>query len=264
MSGAGPSPGPRITWVGHATVVLELEGARLITDPVLRGRVMHLRRVAPPPAPGLLRDVDAVLISHLHYDHLDLPSLRRLGRRTPVIVPRGGGELVRRAGFGDVREVTVGETIAVKGADVEVVHAAHDGHRRPRGAFAEPAGFVVAGDGRRVYFAGDTALFAGMEEIGRGLDVALLPIWGWGPTLGPGHMDPQEAAEATALLRPRIAVPIHWGTLFPRGLARLRRAALVEPPRAFRAQVQHLAPDVRVEVLSPGRSLALGRLPSAA
>jgi L-ascorbate metabolism protein UlaG (beta-lactamase superfamily) len=255
-----PVPGDRLLWVGHATVVLDLDGTRLMTDPLLRGRVMHLRRVAPSPAAAALRDIDAVLISHLHFDHLDMPSLRRLRSSTRLVVPRGAGKIVSRAGFSDVVELAPGETTTVGGVEVVAVPAQHDGHRHPRGAFADPLGFLLSARGRRVYFAGDTEIFPGMADLAPGLDLALLPIWGWGPTLGPGHMDPSQAAEATALLRPRTAVPIHWGTFFPRGLARLRRAALVEPPQAFRAQVQHLAPEVRVELLAPGRSLALGQV----
>ena len=116
---------------------------------------------------------------------------------------------------------------------------------------------MVAGP-RRVYFAGDTALFDGMADLGDGgIDVALLPIWGWGPSLGPGHMDPEQAARATALLRPAMVVPIHWGTFFPRGLARWRGAALVDPPHAFARAAAGLAPAAEVKLLKPGETLAL-------
>jgi L-ascorbate metabolism protein UlaG (beta-lactamase superfamily) len=107
-----------------------------------------------------------------------------------------------------------------------------------------------------VYFAGDTDLHAGMAAL-KPLDVALLPVWGWGPTLGPGHMDPLAAAQALAVLRPRIAVPIHWGTLFPIGLGRLRGSRLTDPPREFVREAAGLAPAVRVRVLEPGSTLAL-------
>jgi L-ascorbate metabolism protein UlaG (beta-lactamase superfamily) len=113
-----------------------------------------------------------------------------------------------------------------------------------------------------VYFAGDTELFDGMSEMAGRFDVALLPVWGWGPSLGPGHMDPLEAARAVAILRPAIAVPIHWGTFFPVGMETLRGSALVEPPRVFARQVAELAPEVEVPVLAPGDQLALGRVAS--
>ena len=246
----------RVVWLGHATVVLELDGVRLITDPVLTMRLLHLRRQQRPPRAEAFRHVDAVLISHLHYDHLHLPSLRRIGRAAPLVVPRGSGRMLTRSGFTDVTEIAPGETIEVGAVTVEAVHAEHDEHRRPGGPTAPPLGFVV-GDARPVYFAGDTAVFDGMAQLAGRVDVALLPVWGWGPTLGPGHMDPREAARALALVQPAVAVPIHWGTLFPAGLAGLRRSPLRDPPRAFVRRAADLAPSVRVEVLAPGQALAL-------
>ena len=107
-----------------------------------------------------------------------------------------------------------------------------------------------------MYFAGDTDLFDGMRDL-PGVDVALLPVWGWGPTLGEGHLDPDRAAEAAALMRPRVAVPIHWGTFYPVGLKRWRPAPLHEPPERFAARVAALAPGVEVRVLAPGDSTPL-------
>jgi L-ascorbate metabolism protein UlaG (beta-lactamase superfamily) len=109
-----------------------------------------------------------------------------------------------------------------------------------------------------VYFPGDTGLYAGMASLAPALDVALLPIWGWGPSLGSGHLDPRAAAEAAALLRPRIAVPIHWGTYYPvQATRRERPAFLSEPPREFARAAAELAPDVDVRVLDVGGELAL-------
>ncbi len=248
----------RLTWLGHATVALEIGGARLLTDPLLRDRIAHLRRHGRSPDPAATADLDAVLVSHLHRDHLDVPSLRRLDRTVAVYVPRGAGAFLERLGFTRVRELAVGEEATVGGARVRAVTAIHDGRRSPgrRGAVAEAIGFEVRG-ASTVYFAGDTDVHDGMAALAGRIDVALLPVWGWGPTLGPGHMDPAAAAHAATLVRPRIAVPIHWGTLFPRGLARLRPAALVEPPRAFARLVAEQAPGVTVRVLSPGGALAL-------
>jgi L-ascorbate metabolism protein UlaG (beta-lactamase superfamily) len=240
----------RLTWLGHATVLLELGGARLLTDPVLRSRLAHLRRhAAAPEDPGRL---DAVLISHLHRDHLDLPSLRRIDPRVPIVMPAGGAGALRRLGR-DVREVRPGDSLRLGGAEVEVVPAVHDGRRDPVGPSAHPVGFLVDG----VYFAGDTELFAGMAELAGSVDVALLPIWGWGRSLGPGHMDPEQAARALTLLRPRIAVPIHWGTFLPLGAHRRHRHLLTYPAREFVRLAAEIAPDVRVAVLPPGGALAL-------
>jgi L-ascorbate metabolism protein UlaG (beta-lactamase superfamily) len=251
-----PESGERLTWLGHATVLLEVGGARLLTDPLLRDRVGHLRRQGASPPPDTIEHLDAVLVSHLHLDHLDAASLRRLPRGVTVIAPVGAGGLLRRLGFARTREVSIGERVEVGAATVTAVPAEHDGRRHPLAPLAEAVGFVVSGE-RRVYFAGDTDLFDGMETTVGPTDAALLPIWGWGPSIGPGHMDPLGAARAAALLHPRVVVPIHWGTFFPAGLARLRGSALVEPPKEFAKQASRLAPDVEVRVLAPGESLAL-------
>jgi L-ascorbate metabolism protein UlaG (beta-lactamase superfamily) len=232
-------------------VLIELGGVRLLTDPVLRGRVAHLRRHGC--APEVPAGVDAVLLSHLHYDHLDLPSLRMLPGDVRVLAPRGAGRLLRGAGIRDAEELAPGDAAQVGGVHVGATPAQHDARRRPFGARAEPIGFVCRGD-RVVYFAGDTDLFPEMEEL-RPLDLALLPVAGWGPTMGPGHMDAGDAARAAEVLRPAVAVPIHWGTLHPR--VRRRGAWFSQPPQRFAAQVAELAPEVQVRVLAPGESLDL-------
>jgi L-ascorbate metabolism protein UlaG (beta-lactamase superfamily) len=240
----------RLTWLGHATVLVELAGVRLLTDPVLRPRVLHLRRHGP--APGVPA-VDAALLSHLHYDHLDLPSLRMLEPTPRLVCPAGAGEFLERAGFPGAEELSPGASLEVGGVRVEATPALHDEKRRPRGPEAAPLGFLLRAE-RSVYFAGDTDLFEGMAELGP-VDVALLPVAGWSPRLGSGHLDPQGAARAAALLRPRVAVPIHWGTLHP--VNRARGAWFTDPPVEFAAQVAELAPDVEVRTLAPGESLEL-------
>jgi L-ascorbate metabolism protein UlaG (beta-lactamase superfamily) len=249
-------PAERLTWLGHATVVLEIGGARLITDPLLRARLAHLRRVGPRPDADASAALDAVLISHLHFDHLDVPSLRAIGESAQILAPRGAGRFLRGHGFESVTELTTGDTVMVGEAAVTAIPATHDGRRHPLGREAETIGFEIAGE-HRVYFAGDTDLFAGMSAFGGRFDTALLPVWGWGPSLGPGHLDPEGAAQAAALLRPQVVVPIHWGTFFPAGLHRVLGRHLVEPPVTFERAVARLAPEIEVRVLAPGGSLEL-------
>ena len=251
----------RLTWVGHATVLLELGGSRLLTDPLLRTRLGHLRRHGARPDPKVFEDIDAVLVSHVHLDHLDVRSLRAVARGARVIGPEGAGRLLRRIGFTEVDEVEPGDRVAVGEATVTALPAVHDGRRRPLGAIVATLGYEIVGT-QRVYFAGDTELFDGMRDMAGRFDVALLPVWGWGPSLGAGHMDPLCAARAVAIVRPAIAVPIHWGTFFPVGLEALRGSALVERPRVFARHVAELAPEVEVRVLAPGDELALGRVAS--
>jgi L-ascorbate metabolism protein UlaG (beta-lactamase superfamily) len=247
----------QITFLGHATVLVAMGGVRLLTDPLLRRRVAHLRRRdrVEPPA-----DIDAVLISHGHYDHLDLRSLELVGRSTRVVVPHGLGELLRGRGFDRVEEVDVGERVSFDEVTVEATYADHDGRRRPLGARGPALGYLISGS-ERVYFAGDTDLFEGMASIGQDLEVALLPVWGWGPTLGSGHLDPTRAAEALALLRPRVAVPIHWGTYRPFHVGlRVAPVYLRNPPGEFERAAAKVAPEVDVRVLQPGESLELDPL----
>jgi L-ascorbate metabolism protein UlaG (beta-lactamase superfamily) len=256
-----PRDDERLTWVGHATVLLEIGGARLLTDPLLRTRLGHLRRHGARPASEVTEDIDAVLVSHVHLDHLDVRSLRPMARGARVIAPQGAGRLLRRIGFTAVDEVEAGDRVAVGGATVTALPAVHDGRRLPLGAAVATLGYEIVGR-QRVYFAGDTELFDGMRDMAGRFDVALLPVWGWGPSLGPGHMDPLSAARAVAIVRPAVAVPIHWGTFFPVGLEALRGSALVEPPRVFARHVAELAPEVEVRVLAPGDELMLARVAS--
>jgi L-ascorbate metabolism protein UlaG (beta-lactamase superfamily) len=245
----------RIVFVGHATVLIELDGVRLLTDPLLRGHVAHLRRQAPLVDRNVLADPDAVLISHLHHDHLDLASLRLLGRGTPLLVPAGAEGWLRRHGFTTVTGLGVGDVAKVGTIEVSAVEARHDGNR-PGGPRAPALGYLLRGR-RTVYFAGDTERFAEMSNLSGSLDLALLPVAGWGPRLGPGHMDPLDAARAAALTQPRIAVPVHWGTLLPLGLSRRHRARLGDPPRLFAEHVARLAPKVEVRILAPGQETML-------
>jgi L-ascorbate metabolism protein UlaG (beta-lactamase superfamily) len=245
-----------LTWIGHGTVLLDLDGVRLLTDPVLRSRVWHLRRQAPGVDATEYADVDAVLVSHLHFDHLDLPSLKRFDRGVPLVVPRGGGSLLVRRGFRRVVEVEPGEEVRIGALTILATHAEHNGPRLPLGPKAPALGYVIGGS-CRIYFAGDTDLFEGLVEIGRDLDVALLPIWGWGPSAGPGHLDPRRAAEALRLLRPLLAVPIHWGSYAPLGLGRVQSILLPDPVKAFRREAAGIAPEVEVRVLDLGETLWL-------
>lgn len=247
-----------MSYLGHSTVVVEMDGARLITDPILRPRVGPLVRATTPIDPGAWADIDVVVLSHSHWDHLDLASLRLLGPDVPLVVPRGMGARLLARGFRGVLEVAPGDTVQVAGLDIETVPALHRGFGPPIGPTELAVGYCIGGS-RSVYFAGDTALFEGMRELDRGLDLALIPVWGWGPRARPTeHLDPEGAVRALELIRPRLAVPIHWGTLHPIGLRRLRPDTRVEPPQAFARFAERLAPDIQVRVVPIGDSLTIG------
>jgi L-ascorbate metabolism protein UlaG (beta-lactamase superfamily) len=241
----------RIVYVGHSTVLIDLDGVKLLTDPLLRPRLIHLRRAVKVDTRAL-RGVDAALVSHLHFDHLDFPSLEKLGRELPVVVPRGAGGLLRRRGFKTVSELGVDEELRIGPLTVRATRAVHDPGRLPFGVRADPLGFVVQGS-RSVYFAGDTEVFEEMSSFGP-VDVALLPIWGWGPGTGSGgHMDPAEATEAARLLQPSVAIPIHWGTYFPVHHGVRRLPAFIDAPAAeFASHMATKVPETEVRVLRPG------------
>jgi L-ascorbate metabolism protein UlaG (beta-lactamase superfamily) len=270
-----PVVSPDLHFLGHSTVRVELAGRTVLTDPLLAKTVGLLRRVVPLPDPSTWSGVDLVLISHLHGDHLHIPSLRTLGRRVRILVPRGAGAWLRGRGFPHVDELSAGEQVRDGDLRITAVRAEHSGHRwGPRsthGPDTEALGFLLEGAGSTVYVSGDTALYDGMRLLAkRDVDVALLPVWGWGPTLGPGHLDPVGAADAAALIRPRIAVPVHWGTLTVAGMTvvpslvrgRMRRL-LVDPPRAFATEVAARGLRTRVVVTEPGAPVDLSH-PAAA
>jgi len=261
-----------LTWLGHSSVLVEAGGARVLADPVLRRRVGLLRRAPALPALDSLCDqpVDAVVLSHLHHDHCDLPSLRRLRPRL-LVVPPGAGDWLARNGFRAV-ELAPGRSVEVAdGVHVTAVPAEHLGRREPWGPAAMSVGHLVESATSSTWLAGDTGLFAGMVRLAglgrRGVvDVAALPVWGWGPNLGPGHLDPAQAAEAAVRAGARVAVPVHWGTLHPAFYSPAMRRQLRTPGPRLADVVEsavaqgRLDPAIapRVAVLEVGATSRLG------
>jgi len=244
-----------ITWVGHATALIDFDGYRVLTDPLLTKRVAHLRRRRSLPDTDI-NDVDLVLLSHLHLDHLHVPSLRKLHPRARYIAPRGAGPFLKSAGFQDVTEVEVGDVVRCGPVTVEVVPAAHKHERGPHTRIrARPVGFVIDG-GPRCYFPGDTDLYAGMADL-HNIDVALLPIWGWGSTIGAGHMNPQRATQATQIIRPKLVVPIHWGTYAAEDGRRRLPHWFDDPPLAFASDLVAAGEHTRLRLLEPGDQLTV-------
>ena len=254
----------RVTYIGHATTLIELDGVRLLTDPMLRGRMLGvIVRDPPEPEAHLSERLDAVLVSHLHHDHLDLASLSRIGNEVPIVVPPGGAKVLQRRGFARVTELGSGEKLRVGDVELTATEAVHDGRRHKIGPPVDAIGYVARGARHAVYFAGDTDLFDGMADLAGQLDAAMLPIAGWGPKVGKGHLDPRSAAQAAAIMRPRLAIPIHWGTLLRIDLVRRREEFLRGPAERFRDQLAALAPGVEAAVLDPGDSVELAPRGSA-
>jgi L-ascorbate metabolism protein UlaG (beta-lactamase superfamily) len=262
----------RITYVGHATVLIDLDGVRILTDPLLGRWAGPLRRYAPPPDLDAVRAPDVVLLSHMHIDHVDRGSLRLIDRRTTVLTPAPGKRLVESLGFRDVRVVSPGDSLLVHDVRIDVLPARHGGRRHPLARGGEAVGYVMtaaadrAGEPaapggspaygpRAVYFPGDTACFDEMAALAGAIDVALLPIWGWGVSVDEdNHLTPLAAAKCLSMLQPRLVVPIHWGTYAPPAQARLAGFDPLEPPRAFARYVAHLQPKIELVTLQPGES----------
>ena len=246
-------------FVGHATVLLDVAGTRILTDPFLRSGLGPLERHGPLPDPDALRDVDVVLISHGHPDHFDRESLAAIAGAPMVVVPRGLGAVARRWTRANVVEMTAGERLRVGEVSIEAVPARH--WVTPGSVRAKPQGYVVD-SGLRIWFAGDTGPLPPDLRPAGPIDVALLPVWTWGPHRGPGHLGPRSAAELLREIDARVAVPIHWGTLYPRRLHRLWSGPLTEPGDRFAAHAERLASQADVRVLRPREATTI-RLPSA-
>ena len=240
----------RLTYVGHATVLIEADGLRCLTDPFLRDRLGPLRRHGPTPDPAAIGALDLVLISHAHPDHFDPRSLRRLQGDPLVIVPEGLGRAAQRTDR-RVRALRIGESHRVRDWTITAVPARH--LRWPFEARARAIGYLVEGPSS-LYFAGDTGFYPAMADLQGRADIALLPIGRWGPHPGPGHLDPDGAAAVAALLSSKVVVPIHWGTLYPRGLDRAYRRPLTLPAVAFGSAMARLAPDCDARILAPGEA----------
>ncbi len=225
-----------VRWLGHATTLISDAGTAVLTDPVLTSRVVHLRRRrGPMPDDPAIRSPDVVLLSHLHADHTHLPSLRMIADDVPIVVPRHAPDVVpalREVG-GRLIEVASGDEIPIGRVTIRAVPAEHDGRRWRRGPHACAAlGYVVTGDAT-TYFAGDTDIYPDLAEWVPDVDLALLPVGGWGPTLGAGHMDPARAVIAAEEIGARHVVPVHFGTLWPIGLGRVRPDRFFAPGTEF-------------------------------
>jgi len=245
-----------ITWLGHSTVVVDLDGTRVLTDPLLRPHAGFLRRIAPRPDEAQWRGAEAVLLSHLHHDHAEVRSLRMLPDLPLMASPPVAAWLRGRG----LRGVDLGDDWApvdMSALEVRLVPAVH--HHRPMPHRPNAAhGHLLRGPSATVWVAGDTSLYPQMSVLGEmaggGIDVAFVPVWGWGPRLSEGHMTPAEAALACARSGARWAAPLHWGPLHPPLVARVARGWLERPGEEFAEALGRVASGCEALVLEPGES----------
>lgn len=252
--------GVRLTWIGHASWLVQLDGVSLLVDPVFSDSIgpgVH-RRVPPALGVSQLPHVDAQLVTHNHRDHLDLPSLSRVGR--PIVAGLGLSKFFATKGLACSELDWWGET-KVGAVTVRFVPSQHWSRRGLNDANETLwGGFVIEGSSARVYHSGDTAYFEGFGEIGRRsgpIDAALLPIGAYDPAwfMSKQHMNPEEAVQAFRDLGAREFVAMHWGTF------QLTDEPLDEPPARLEAEWQRLRLDpARCHVPAIGTALSLRSL----
>lgn len=255
----------RITWIGHATMLLQLGATNILFDPVFSKRASPFRRLGPArlvPAPlsiEQLPPIDIVLLSHDHYDHLDEPSVRalhhRFGRALSWITPLGYSDWFGRRGI-EVRELDWWQQAELAGVRVTATPAQHWTRRGWRAMQRLWASFMIEGD-FTVYFAGDSGYCPAFREIGArfpNVDVAMLPIGAYEPRwfMRVAHMNPEEAVQSYLDLGARWFVPMHWGTF------RLTDEDMREPPeRLQRAWQDAVLPAEQLRILQHGETLIL-------
>jgi L-ascorbate metabolism protein UlaG (beta-lactamase superfamily) len=251
---------PSLTWIGHATFVLRLGGKLIATDPIWSERVGGLIRRKAPPGVALeqVPPVDIVTVSHNHRDHLDAPTLRRLGPQPLYVTPIGHRELLARLGITRVVELDWWQSHVEGDVEITLVPARHWSMRQPWDRNdALWGGFVFRTREGTAYHSGDTALFDGFREIGARLgpiDWAMLPIGAYEPRwfMQPQHTSPEDAGEAFVQLGARTLVAMHWGTF------RLTDEPMGEPPERMRKFFAERALDpTRLWILDVGETRSL-------
>jgi len=230
---------PSVTWIGHATLLIQMDGLSILTDPMFAPRMFTIKRLAPPGvALSHLPPIDAVVVSHNHRDHLDEWSVKALGPQVEFVVPLGLGPWFQRRGLARVHELDWWQdhTLRARGGAVRItlVPAQHWSGRGLRDHnLSLWGGFVIESPTTCFYFSGDTGYPAAFSEIGKrfpGIDYALLPIGAYAPRwfMSPQHIDPAQAVIAFGELGAQQFVPMHWGTF------QLSDEPLDEPPRLLR------------------------------
>jgi L-ascorbate metabolism protein UlaG (beta-lactamase superfamily) len=245
----------KVTYVGHATVLIEYKGIRILTDPILRNRVAHLQRRQKSVAEDTYKNIDYTFISHTHRDHLDIPSLKMLSPRNTIVTPNGTSHFYTDLGFKQVIEMDKEDSIVIS-EDIKIIatNANHISKRDLHKPSNESVGYLIQLFDKTIYFPGDTDLFPEMEDLGNehDIDIALIPIGGWWYNIEVGHLDPKRGAQAVSRLKPKISIPIHWGTFHPFGMKWLDLSYLKVPPGEFSYWVAQYSPESSIKILKPG------------
>lgn len=242
-----------ITWIGHASFLIQVQGKSLLIDPNWAKWLKVIKRVRHP---GFelrhLPNIDLVLVTHAHFDHLDRRTLREVANEQPIVVPFEVGNLVHDLGFQSVQELNYWETFDFGPLKITLTPCHHWGARMLHDSHRGFGGFMIEVGGRCIYHCGDTAYFDGFRKIGERhpIDIALLPIGAYDPPSGREvHMNPEEAIQAFFELGAKRMVPMHYGTF------RLSYEPLGEPPERLMACARSHGIEDRITLMHEGEPL---------
>ncbi|HEY6827388.1 MAG TPA: MBL fold metallo-hydrolase [Gemmatimonadaceae bacterium] len=262
----------RVTYIGHATLLLELDGVRILTDPNFEPKLGRLlpRVSAPGIALADLPKLDALLLTHAHADHLSFDSLERLPRDIPLIAPPAVAKWLRRLGFDSALPLAPADSMRLSTVTLHAAAATHKGNRYGFDRWRSAANMYLLDGSTTTFFAGDTALVEDTHHLvertlwqrGRELDLALLPIgyapW-WKPGFRRGHLTHEDALELFERLRASVFVPYHWGTF------RHVTATAHDAINRLKARLASHHLSDAVKILEPGETLEVsagGGLPA--
>ena len=244
-----------ITWIGHASFLIQTHDRNILVDPNWAKWLKVIKRLKQP---GIelhhLPDIDLVLVTHAHFDHLDRRTLRRVAADQPIVVPIGVGNLVHDLGFQIVHELDYWQTIKLGPVEVSLTPCYHWGARFLADSHRGFGGFAVQVDNRTLFHCGDSAFFPGFREIGEhyDIDIALLPIGAYDPPTGREvHMNPEEAVRAFTELKARTLVPMHYGSF------RLGYEPLNEPLERLLVAARASGIEEKVRVMTEGKPMVL-------
>lgn len=217
-----------ITFIGHSTFLINLNKTKILTDPIFSNRIKIIKRINPPGFKiSELPKIDLILISHGHYDHFDIPSLKNFPRYIPIIVPKGIILILKRLGFENVNVMEPWQEIFIGKTKITAVPAKHFKGRSPIHPFIKYQGYVIENK-KTVYFSGDTGFFESFKEIGNKfkIDIVILPIGAYKPdSFRENHMSPEDALDAFKILKAKKLIPCHWGAF------KLSDEPIDEPPK---------------------------------
>jgi L-ascorbate metabolism protein UlaG (beta-lactamase superfamily) len=244
-----------VTWIGHASFLVQTHEINLLIDPIWSKWLKVIKRLKKP---GFeihhLPDIDVVLVTHAHFDHLDRRTLRKVAADQPIVVPIGVGNLVHDLGFQIVHELDYWQGVRLGPVKVSLTPCYHWGARFLADLHRGFGGFAMNVDGRTIFHCGDTAFFPGFREIGEhhDIDIALLPIGAYdAPTGREVHMNPEEAVRAFIELKAKTLVPMHYGTF------RLGYEPMHEPLERLVAAARAHGIEDKLLVLTEGKPVVL-------